>query len=72
MKTDKNYNFPRLDKTVFSVASLFDESDEKAYWLAQSYQQRLKHMEYLRRINYGYHVTPRLQRFFEVAQRQTS
>ena len=72
MIRDKRFNFPRIDKTAFSVASLFDESDEKAYWLAQSYQQRLKHMEYLRRINYGYHVTPRLQRFFEVAKRQKS
>lgn len=59
----------KIDRTVFSVASLFDDSDEKAYWLSRTPQERLRHMELLRRINYGRRATARLQRFFEFAQR---
>ena len=33
------------DKTAFSVASLFDEPDEKAYWLSKTPDERLQAME---------------------------
>jgi hypothetical protein len=59
----------QIDKTAFKVSSLLDEFDEKAYWLSRSPQDRLRHMEYLRRINYGSRATARLQRVFEVVQR---
>ena len=61
----------RMDKTVFSIASLHDESDEKAYWLSRSPQERLEAIEILRQIAYGYDpATSRLSRFFEIAERQ--
>ena len=60
---------PTIDKTAFSVASLFDDSDEKAYLLTRTPYERLQHMEMLRRINYGSSATARLQRFFEFTER---
>ena len=59
----------RMDKTAFSVTSLFDESDEKAYWLSKTPDERLEAMELMRQIIYGYNPsTIRLQRVFEVAE----
>jgi hypothetical protein len=59
-----------VDRTAFEVTSLFDEDDEMAYWLKQSPGDRLRAVELMRRILYGYHQSaPRLQRVFEVAQR---
>ncbi|MBM3127473.1 MAG: hypothetical protein FJ009_02420 [Chloroflexi bacterium] len=62
----------RIDKTALSTAPLFDESDIKAYWLAQTPRARLRHIETLRRINYGHRATTRLQRVLEIAQRAPS
>jgi hypothetical protein len=63
----------KLDKTAFSVASLTDESDEKRYWATKSPYERLRALELMRQIIYGYDPsTERLQRFFEVAQREPS
>ena len=63
----------KLDKTAFSVASLTDESDEKQYWLTKSPCERLRALELMRQIIYGYDpATERLQRVFEVAERQSS
>jgi hypothetical protein len=60
----------RVDRTAIEVTSLFDEDDEKAYWLKQSSCERLRAVELMRRILYGYHQSaPRLQRVLEVAQR---
>ena len=59
----------RIDKTAFSLSSLHDESDEKAYWLARTPHERLEAMERMRQINYGYDpTTVRLQRVLEIAQ----
>jgi hypothetical protein len=59
----------RIDKTAFSVASLSEESDEKAYWLSRTYEERLQAVELMRQTIYGYDPSSaRLQRFFEVAQ----
>jgi hypothetical protein len=63
-------NFPKLDKTAFSLASLTDPSDDKQYWLSKTPSERLEAIEIMRQIIYGYDPsTTRLQRFFEVAQR---
>jgi hypothetical protein len=62
-------NLYKLDKTAFSVASLFEPSDEKNFWLSRTPYERFRHMEFLRRINYGNKSTARLQRVLEVAQR---
>lgn len=58
----------KVDRKVFSVASLFDPSDEKSYWLSCTPQERLRQIEILRRINYGHHATARLQRVLEFAE----
>ena len=61
----------RMDKTAFSVASLFDEPDEKTYWLSKTPYERLQAVELMRQVVYGYKpAAARLQRFFEVAQLQ--
>jgi hypothetical protein len=63
----------RMDKTALSVASLFDESDERDYWFSRSPQERLEAIEMMRQIIYGYDesTAPRLQRFLEIAERKT-
>lgn len=59
----------KMDKTAFSVGSLSDESDERAYWAAKTPQERLAALEFLRAVNYGYDPsTARLQRLLTVAQ----
>ena len=60
----------RLGKTAFSVASLTNESDEKRYWLTKSPYERLRALELMHQIAYGYDPsTERLQRVFEIAVR---
>jgi len=67
---DEN-NFPRLDKTVFSVISLEEaDNDEVEFWLSKTPYERLDALETLRQIFYGYDpATTRLQRIFEIAER---
>lgn len=57
----------KMDKSVFSVGSLTDESDEKEFWLSKTPEERLEAMELLRQLNYGYDpASARLQRIFTV------
>ena len=64
-------DFPRLQRTAFSVASVFDQSDDKSYWLSKTPYERLEAVELMRRILYGYDPsTTRLQRVLEVTQRK--
>jgi hypothetical protein len=66
-------DFPKLRRDVFKVASIFDESDEKEYWLSRSPYERLEAVELMRQIIYGYGpFAERLQRVFEVTQRSQS
>lgn len=59
-----------VDRTVFEVTSLFDESSEKRFWLSQTPYERLRAVELMRQIIYGYRPSaPRLQRILELAQR---
>ena len=61
----------RLDKTKISVSNSFDNSDEKEYWLSRTPQERLLHVERLRRISYGYDENSGgLQRILEIAERK--
>ena len=60
----------RVDRSTFSVSSLTDVSDDKAYWLARTPSERLKQVEILRRINYGSGATARLQRVLEITERE--
>jgi hypothetical protein len=61
----------KVDRTTFTVTALADASDDKAYWLLRTPHERLRHMEVLRRINYGHRATARLQRVFEITQRES-
>ena len=59
----------KMDKSVLSVTSLSEESDEKAYWQTKTPQERLEAVELMRQIHYGYDpATTRLQRVLEVTQ----
>ncbi|HOW19132.1 MAG TPA: hypothetical protein PLC79_08850 [Phycisphaerae bacterium] len=61
----------RLDRSKFSVGRLHEPSDEKAFWLSKSPEERLTALEYLRQVAYGYDPdTTRLQRVLEIAQRE--
>ena len=62
---------PRIDRSAFSVFNSFAEADaaDKAYWLSLTPEERVRHMEFLRRINYGARATERLQRVFEIVTR---
>lgn len=66
---DNEIRLPRLDKTVLEVKQSCDDLDDKAYWLKCSAQERLQHVEVLRRINYGDAAAARLQRVLEVVTR---
>ncbi len=59
----------RLDKTKISVSNSFDNTEEKEYWLSRTPQERLAHMERLRRICYGKKATGRMDKtVFEVTR----
>lgn len=63
----------RLNKSIVTVSSLTDNSDERNYWFNATPQQRLIALETMRQINCGYDATTaRLQRFFEIAELKTS
>ncbi len=60
-----------MDKTVLTVASLHEPSDENDYWHGQTPEARLAALELMRQVMYGdYSSTDRLQRLLTVAQRE--
>ena len=66
---DKELIDVKIDKRFFSVVSLSDQSDDKDYWFGRDPIERLRHIEVLRRINYGYRATSRLQRVLEITEK---
>jgi hypothetical protein len=63
----------KIDRKAFSVGSVLEPSDEKAYWLSKTPQERLQAAELMRQIVYGYDpATTRLQRVLEITQRPRS
>jgi hypothetical protein len=60
---------PRLDKTAVSIVPLSQADDDKAYWLSRTPEERMQHLEYLRRLNYGDLATGRLQRVLEIVEK---
>jgi hypothetical protein len=56
----------RVDRTKISVSNSFDNTEEKEYWHSRTPQERLEHMERLRRINYGARAIEGLQRVIKV------
>jgi hypothetical protein len=67
-KSDPLIAQARVDRRVLSVVSFADSDDAKTYWKRQSINARLRHVELLRRINYGSAATERLQRVLEVVR----
>jgi hypothetical protein len=64
--------FPKIQKDAFTVASLFDEPDDKSYWLSKTPYERLEAVELMRQIIYGYNPSAtRLQRVLEITQRSS-
>jgi hypothetical protein len=63
----------KMDRTAFLVKSLLDESDDRAYWLSKTPDERIEAIELMRQINYGYNpITARLQRILEFAELTSS
>jgi hypothetical protein len=63
---------PRLRRDVLSLSTFADmDKEDRAYWLRQSPQARLRAMELMRLINYGGAAAGRLQRLLEVVQSKT-
>jgi len=61
----------RLDKTKISISNSFDNTEEKEYWLSRTPEERLMHVERLRRIAYGYDENSGgLQRVLEITERK--
>ena len=59
----------KIDRAAFSIASLSDETDEKAYWLSKTPYERLEALEWMRQVIYGYSPsTTRLQRILTLTQ----
>jgi hypothetical protein len=65
---DKEFIDIKIDKRFFSVVSLSDQLDDKDYWFSKNPIERMRHIEVLRRINYGHGATSRLQRVFEFTE----
>jgi hypothetical protein len=59
----------RLDRRALVIKQGFDDQDDKLYWWSRTPAERLRHMELLRRINYGDRATAGLQRILEIAER---
>ena len=61
------FQIPKVDRNRFQVTTVGEE-ENRFYWLSRSVEERLEHMELLRRINYGDQAAGRLQRVLEVVE----
>jgi len=61
--------FAKLDKSALVVRNGFEDAEEAIFWLSQPPGTRLRHVERLRRMNYGRRASFRLQRVLETARR---
>jgi hypothetical protein len=59
-----------LDRSAFSVTTLSDQSNNRAYWQSQSPAQRLAAVEQLRQLNDEDDPAERLQRVLETVRRE--
>ena len=60
----------KLNRKAISTGRLTEESDEKAYWLSKSPNERVQAIETMRRIIYGNNPSSkRFQRVLEITQR---
>ena len=59
----------RLDKSALTVTSLSEDAEEREYWSRKAPEERLRAVESMRQIVYGYDPsTSRLQRVLTLAQ----
>ncbi len=58
----------RLDRSAFSVVSLDEQDDNGAYWQTKTPEERMRALEYLRRMAYGDTATARLQRVLSIGE----
>ena len=60
----------KMNKTSISIASGFEEANDRDYWHSKTPIQRLEALELMRQIIYGYHPSSdRLQRVLTVTAR---
>lgn len=73
-KTLNLINSLQMDKTAFSITTFSEQAEEeKQYWLSRSPSERLKAIEVLRQISYGYDPsTTRLAKVFAIIKRVPS
>lgn len=58
-----------MNKQALSVTSLHDKCDDGLYWLSKTPVERLRAIEQMRQVIYGYQpATQRLQRILEVTE----
>ncbi|MBN2449616.1 MAG: hypothetical protein JXR77_04465 [Lentisphaeria bacterium] len=49
--------FPRVERSVVLAQSVSEDSDERAFWLAKTPEERLEALELLREVAYDYDPT---------------
>ena len=59
---------PRIRRVLTMSTFAEMEKQDRAYWLRQTPQARLRAMELMRRINYGDAAAGRMERVFEVVE----
>ncbi len=63
----------QMDKTTLSVATVTAQDRDDPYWHTQPPHERLRALEFLRQVMYGYDsTTARLQRVFAVREAEIS
>lgn len=63
------FNF-HLDRSIITISSLHEPSDEKEYWATKTPEERMAAIEIMRQIVYGYDPsTTRLQRVLTITKR---
>ena len=62
---------PRIDRSAFTVFNSFAEADaaDREYWHSRTPQERVRHVEFLRRVNYGSRASEPIQRVLEIVTR---
>jgi hypothetical protein len=59
----------KVDRSVFEVTALGDEAIDREYWRAKSPEERMRALELMRQMIYGYDpAATRLQRVFEIVE----
>lgn len=58
----------RIDRSVLSIKQSFEDPETVRFWHAQTPEARLRHVEELRRLNYGHRASSGLQRVLEITR----